>query len=446
MARQLHLNAFLMTIGHHESAWRFPESALLGTWDIGHYLQLARIAERGLFDSIFFGDSPALQGDIRYRPVGRLDPTVLLPAMAMVTQRIGLVATASTTYAEPYNLARSFASIDHLSGGRAGWNIVTTAGAGPAQNFGFPDTPDHRGRYERASEFVEVCIKLWDSWEDEFLVADKHSGVYADPAQIHAIEHEGKYFRVQGPLNVPPSPQRHPLLVQAGSSEDGRAFAARYAEAVFTAQQTLEEGQAFYADLKQQVTTLGRDASSVKILPGIVPVIGGTEAEALDKERELARLQVPEYGLRQLSGLIGVPLTEADLDKPLPAVGHVDDVQGMKSRFTVVTELARRESLTVRQLLVRLGGGRGHRTFTGTPEQIADTMQEWFEAGAADGFNIMPPLLPSGLEEFVEHVVPLLQRRGLFRTEYTGQTLRDHYGLSKPDNQYTLRRQRSIAS
>jgi N-acetyl-S-(2-succino)cysteine monooxygenase len=445
-SRQLHLNAFLMTVGHHESAWRFPETDPLAAWSVKHYAHLARVAEKGRFDSIFFGDGPALQGDVRYRPVGRLDPTVLLPALAAVTERIGLVATASTTYNEPYNLARRFASIDHISGGRAGWNIVTTAGSDAAQNFGLDDVPEHKHRYERASEFLDVCRALWDSWEDDFLIGDKQSGRFADADKIHRIDHVGRFFRVRGPLNIPPSPQGHPLLVQAGSSEDGREFAARHAEAVFTAQQTLEEGQAFYADLKRRVAAYGRDPEQVKILPGIVPVIGGTEAEASAREAELARLQVPEYGLRQLSTLVGVQLTESDLDRPLPELGEARHVQGHQSRFVVVTELARRERLTVRQLLVRLGGGRGHRTFSGTPEQIADTLAEWFAAGAADGFNVMPPLLPSGLEEFVEHVVPLLQRRGLFRLEYSGATLRDHYGLARPTNSFTARRASAAAS
>lgn len=430
--RQFHLNAFLMTIGHHEAAWRFPESSLTGTWELQHYVKLAQVAERGTFDSIFFGDGPALQGDVRFRPVGRLDPTVLLPALAVVTSHIGLIATASTTYNEPYNLARRFASIDHISDGRVGWNIVTTAGKDAAQNFGLDDVPEHHHRYERAAEFVDVCLKLWDSWEDDFLIGDKATGQFADGAKVHAIEHEGKFFRVRGPINVPPTPQRHPLLVQAGSSEDGREFAARFAEAVFTAQQTLADGKAFYADLKKRVAAFGRNPDNVKILPGIVPVIGGTEAEAKRKEEELAHLQVPAYGLRQLSSLLGVEVTENDLDKPLPDLGDVKNVQGHQSRFLVITELAQREKLTVRQLLVRLGGGRGHRTFTGTPEQIADTLEEWFNSGAADGFNVMPPLLPSGLEEFVDHVVPILRRRGLFRSQYSGRTLRDHYGLSRP--------------
>jgi FMN-dependent oxidoreductase (nitrilotriacetate monooxygenase family) len=435
--RTLHLNAFLMTVGHHEAAWRFPETSLTGTWQLEHYVTLAKAAERGTFDSIFFGDGPALQGDLRYRPVGRLDPTTLLPALAMVTEHIGLIATASTTYNEPYNLARRFASIDLLSKGRVGWNIVTTAGKDAAQNFGLDDVPEHHHRYERATEFVDVCLKLWDSWEDDFLIGDKAKGLFADASKVHTIDHAGKFFRVRGPLNVPPTPQRHPLLVQAGSSEDGREFAARFAEAVFTAQQTLADGQAFYSELKQRVAAFGRNPELVKILPGIVPVIGSTEAEALRREAELAELQVPAYGLRQLSSLLGVEIDESFLDKPLPDLGPVSNVQGHQSRFLVITDLARRDKLTVRELLVRLGGGRGHRTFTGTPEQIANTLEEWFNAGAADGFNVMPPLLPSGLEEFVDHVVPILRKRGLFRSEYTGKTLREHYGLERPANRYS---------
>ncbi|RYZ10089.1 MAG: LLM class flavin-dependent oxidoreductase [Myxococcales bacterium] len=435
--RQFHLNAFLMTIGHHEAAWRAPGSSLTASWELAHHVKLAQVAERGTFDSIFFGDGPALQGDVRYRPVGRLDPTTLLPALALVTQHIGLIATASTTYNEPYNLARRFASIDHLSGGRAGWNIVTTAGKEAAENFGLDDVPEHHHRYERASEFVDVCQKLWDSWEDDFLIGDKTKGSFADASKVHRIDHRGRFFKVKGPLNVPPSPQRQPLLVQAGSSEDGRDFAARYAEAVFTAQQTLEDGRSFYRDLKQRITAFGRDATRVKVLPGIVPVLGGTEAEALRREEELASLQIPAYGLSQLSSLLGVEIGEDLLDKPLPELGDVRSVKGHQSRFQVITELARRDQLTVRQLLTRLGGGRGHRTFTGTPEQIASTLQEWFESGAADGFNVMPPLLPSGLEDFVDHVVPILRQRGLFRTEYTGRTLREHYGLTRPQSRYS---------
>jgi len=434
--KQLHLNAFLLTVGHHEAAWRLPESSVTASWDFQHYKRLAQLAERGTFDSVFFADGPVLQGDPAHRPVGWLDPTALLPALAGVTERIGLVATASTTYNEPYNLARKFASIDHISGGRVGWNIVTTAGPDAARNFGLDDTPAHRDRYARATEFVEVARKLWDSWEDDFLVGDKASGQFARADRIHRIDHKGRFFRVAGPLNVPPSPQRHPLLVQAGSSDDGRTFAARFAEAVFTAQQTLQDGQAFYADLKQQTAQLGRDPNTLKILPGLVPVIGGTEAEALAREQELTRLQVPAYGLRQLSQFLGSEITAEHLDRPLPDLGPVSRVEGHQSRFALIVELGRRDKLTVRELLGRLGGGRGHRTFAGTPEQIANTIEEWFSNGAADGFNVMAPVLPSGLELFVDEVVPLLRKRGLFRSEYTGTTLREHYGLARPQNQY----------
>lgn len=430
-----------MSIGHHEAAWRAPESSLTATWDVQHYVDLARTAERGKFDSIFFADGPSIQGDLRYRPVGTLDPLILLPFIAAATQHIGLIATASTTYNEPYNLARRFASLDHVSNGRAGWNIVTTAGADAAQNFGLDEAPLHKTRYERASEFLEISLKLWDSWEDDFLIGDKPSGRFTDPERVHHIEHAGTHFRVRGPLNVPPSPQRHPLLVQAGSSEDGRAFAARYAEAVFTAQQTLTDGQAFYADLKARTAAFARNPDHIKILPGLVPVIGGTEEEARKREQDLAQWQVPAYGLRQLSQFLGQEVTEAELDRPLRDLGAVENVQGHQSRFQVVTELARRDNLTVRELLVRLGGGRGHRTFTGTPEQIANTIEEWFTSGAADGFNVMAPVLPTDLGAFVDHVIPILQRRGLFRSEYTGTSLREHYGLQRPENAYTVQRE-----
>jgi N-acetyl-S-(2-succino)cysteine monooxygenase len=442
MTRQLHLNAFLMNVGHHEAAWRLPDTDLQANTNIDHYRHLASVAERGTFDSIFFADGPALLGDPKHRPVGGLEPTVLLAALAATTERIGLIATASTTYNEPYNLARRFASIDHISAGRAGWNIVTTAGDQAARNFDRDGQPRHRDRYARAAEFVDVCLGLWDSWEDDAAVGDKAGGIFADESRIHELAHDGEYFRVRGPLDVPRSPQAHPLLVQAGSSEDGKAFAARYAEAVFTAQQTLADGQAFYADLKARTRAAGRDPDTIKILPGIVPVIGGTEAEAKALERELEELIVPAYGLRQLSQMIGVDLTGAALDEPLPELPGEDQIEGAKSRFTLVVELARSERLTVRQLLGRLGGGRGHRTFTGTPEQIADTIEDWFTAGAADGFNVMPPALPSTLEAFVEHVVPELRRRGLFRTAYTGTTLREHYGLARPENRFAAARPR----
>jgi FMN-dependent oxidoreductase (nitrilotriacetate monooxygenase family) len=436
--RQLHFNAFLMSSGHHEAAWRLPESNPFANTDLGHWRDLAQIAERATFDSLFLADGPAVRANPQYRPASALEPTILLTALAGATSHIGLIATASTTYNAPYNLARRFASLDHVSGGRAGWNIVTTADIASAQNFGLDDRPGHRERYARAAEFVDVSIRLWDSWEDGAELGDKAAGIYADPARIHPVDYEGDYFRVRGPLNVPRSPQGRPLLVQAGSSEDGREFAARYAEAIFTAQQTLADGQEFYADMKRRARRLGRDPAQIKILPGIVPVIGSTEAEAHALSDELEELITPAYGLDQLAKLLEVPPGILELDRPLPAeVFGRPLVEGAQSRAELITGLARREDLTVRELIGRLGGGRGHRTFTGTPEQVADTIQDWFDRGAADGFNVMPAALPSGLRAFADHVIPIFRRRGLFRTEYTGQTLRDHYGLSRPASQFT---------
>ncbi len=444
-SRLLHLNAFLHDIGHHEAAWRLPESNPFDTVNVEHYLNLARIAEAGAFDSVFFADSPSLQNDPRYRPIGILEPTTLLAAMAVATDRIGLIATASTSYGEPYDLARRFASVDHISGGRAGWNIVTTANRDAALNFGLDDRALHTDRYERAEEFVEVTKKLWDSWEDDAQVGDTRSGIFADGTKIHTIDHQGKYYRVAGPLNAPRSPQGHPLLVQAGQSESGRSFAARQAEAVFTTQRSLDDAKAFYADMKQRAVAAGRRPEHMVILPGLVPILGSTEAEAREREQAFDEQIIPQYGLFQISKYFDVDLTAADLDAPLPEVPSEDRIEGFKSRSSLVANLAHGENLTVRQLLAKLGWGRGHRSFVGTPEQIADTMEQWFDAGAADGFNIMPPALPGDLATFVEHVIPELRRRRLFRTEYAGTTLRDHYGLERPPSQYARRELAGVA-
>ncbi|WP_374976873.1 LLM class flavin-dependent oxidoreductase [Microbacterium trichothecenolyticum] len=435
---RLHLNAFLMSTGHHEASWRLPESDPSWTsTNIEHLRRLAQLAERGKLDSIFFADGPGLRSDVGRRPAGSLDPLIVLTAIAAVTERIGLIATASTTYNSPYNLARRFASIDHVSGGRAGWNVVTTAGPDIARNFGLDDQPAHAVRYERADEFLEVAFKLWDSWDDDAVLADKANGVWAEKTKIHPAEHVGTHFSVGGALTTPRSPQARPLIVQAGSSDDGKALAARYAEAVFTAHQTLGDARAFYADLKARTIAAGRSADDIKILPGIVPVIGSTEAEALAKERELDELIVPEYARVQLAKTLRLSPDDLPLDRELPAdLPAEDEIEGAKSRYTLIVELARRDRLTVRQLIGRLGGGRGHRTFAGTPEQVADAIQDWYDAEAADGFNIMPAVLPSGLEQFVDHVLPVLRRRGLFREEYEGTTLRDHYGLARPASRY----------
>ncbi|MGC2998060.1 LLM class flavin-dependent oxidoreductase [Streptomyces sp. G35A] len=432
--RTLRLNAFLMNAGHHDAAWRHPRTQPERVTDLRYFQHLARTAERGLLDSVFLADGLALWGNARYNALGGFEPLTLLSALAAVTERVGLIATVSTTFNEPFHTARKFASLDHISGGRAGWNIVTSGTVNEARNFGQDEHMEHRLRYERAREFVEVATKLWDSWEDDAILLDRERGVYADTDKVRQIDHRGEYFGVQGPLNVPRTPQGHPLLVQAGSSEDGKEFAAQYAEAVFTAQQTLADGQSFYKDLKSRLARYGRTEDQLLVLPGIAPVIGSTEAEARALEQELTDLQVPEYGLAQLSGMLGTDLTGLPLDGPLPELPGERDINGNKSRFTLVAELARRDGLTLRELVARLGGGRGHRVFAGTPEQTADQLEEWFTQGAADGFNIMPPHLPGGLEDFVDHVVPILQRRGLFRTEYTGRTLREHYGLARPAN------------
>ncbi|TWV35889.1 LLM class flavin-dependent oxidoreductase [Streptomyces misionensis] len=427
-----------MNTGHHEASWRLPESDPYVHVDPGHYVRLARIAERGAFDSLFLADSPQLWGGIGQRPAGALDPLTLLTALATATEHIGLIATASTSYNSPYDLARRLASLDIVSDGRAGWNIVTTAGAEAARNFGLEREPPHAERYARAADFLDVALKLWDSWEDDAIVADKAAGVWGDDRKVHPARHEGPYFRVAGALDVPRSPQARPLLVQAGSSADGKAFAARYAEAVFTAQQTLADAQVFYADLKYRTERAGRNPEHLKVLPGIVPVIGSTEAEARAAERVLAEHIVPEHGLKRLERLLQLAPDSLELDRRLPEdLPPESAVEGARSRYTLVVSLARREQLTVRQLIGRLGGGRGHQTFAGTPEQIADRIETWFTQGAADGFNVMPPVLPSGLDAFVDHVVPVLRARGLFRTEYgPRRTLRERYGLPRPANRY----------
>ncbi|CQD08359.1 LLM class flavin-dependent oxidoreductase [Mycolicibacterium senegalense] len=438
MPRQLHLNAFLMGVGHHEAAWRHERTDVRNLTDVKHFQRLAQLAERGKLDSVFFADGLAVGPRVKHNTQAIFEPITLLTAMATVTEHVGLIATATTGYIEPYTLARNFSSLDHISGGRAGWNIVTSAGEDEAANFGVDGIPDHAGRYRRAAEFVDVATALWDSWEEDALVLDEATGIFANPDRVHRIDHQGEHFRVRGPLNSPRSVQGRPLLVQAGSSESGRDFAARYAEAIFTAQRSVAEGKAFYRDVKSRAVKFGRSAHDVKILPGIVPFIGPTEDAALELEQQFTDLISPEYSLRQLSQMLGVDLTAHALDAPLPALPPIEQIQGNKSRYQLVKDLASSESLTVRQLIAKLGGGRGHRTFAGTAEQVADNLELWFHEGAADGFNIMPPYLPGGLEDFVAQVVPILQRRGLFRTEYTAATLRGHYGLAHRPSRYTV--------
>src|SRR6478672_12894956 len=382
--RELHLNAFLMEAGHHEAAWRLPESNPRADFDLAHWTQLAQLAEDAKFDSLFLADGPALTGSGEFRPPGQLEPLTLLTALSQHTSRIGLIATVSSTYNEPYNLARRFASVDHVSGGRVGWNIVTSATPEEAANFGIDDRLDHSSRYARADEFLDVAKALWDSWDTEAVLGDKSSGRYADLSRLHAIDHSGDHFKVAGPMNVERPPQGHPLLVQAGSSEDGKSFAARHAEAIFTAHQTYERAAEFYRDIKTRAKTVGRDPDGVLVLPGIVPFIGSTEQEAAELARQVDELRVPEYGLSQLAWNFEVDPSVFELDAPLPDfILARPKLEGAQSRSDLIIELAVREGLTVRELLSRLGGGRGHFTFVGTPEQAAETIIAWFEGGAA---------------------------------------------------------------
>jgi FMN-dependent oxidoreductase (nitrilotriacetate monooxygenase family) len=435
MRRQLHLNLFIHGRGHHEASWRHPLASPLALTDIRYYQQLAQRAEAGLFDSIFLADQLALGEDASQAARTWLEPITVLAAVAAVTERIGLIATASTTYTEPFNLARQFGSLDHLSQGRAGWNIVTSWLATAARNFGGSGQVSHAERYARAEEFMTVVKGLWDSWAEDAVLDDRAGGQYAQPDRIRPLDHQGQYYQVAGPLNMPRSPQGRPVLVQAGSSEVGRRFAARHAEAVFTAHLEKATAQAFYADLKKLAAEEGRNPEQVLILPGLSPMIASTEAEAQRMAREINELCDPEVGRQRLSGRFGgYDFSHLPLDRPLSPDDFPDPglVEAARSRTEVILGLVRREQPTLRQLLATLAGARGHFIFAGTPEQVADLIEDWFTTGAADGFNLMPPILPAMLDLFATEVIPLLQRRGLFRAAYTGRTLREHYGLGWP--------------
>ena len=435
MKRQLHLNLFIHGRGHHEASWRHPAASPLALTDIRYYVDVAQRAEAALFDSIFLADQLAVGGDVAQAPRTWLEPITVLAALAMATQRVGLIATASTTYTEPFNLARQFASIDHISNGRAAWNIVTSWLATAAENFGAAGQVSHGDRYDRGEDFMEVVNQLWDSWADDAVIDDRASGIYARRDRIRPINHRGDFYSVAGPLNMPRCPQGRPVLVQAGSSDTGRRFAARHADAVFTAQMAKEAAQEFYADLKRLAAEGGRSPEHILILPGLSPMIASTEAEAQRLAREANELTDPEVGRKRLSGRFGgYDFSDLPLDRPLVPEDFPDpqSVQAARSRTEVIIDLVRRDKPTLRQLLGYLAGARGHYVTAGTPEQIADLIEDWFNTGAADGFNIMPPLLPAQLDAFSEGVIPILQRRRLFRTEYIGKTLRDHYNLLWP--------------
>ncbi|WP_250493010.1 LLM class flavin-dependent oxidoreductase [Caballeronia sp. GAWG1-1] len=437
--RQLHLNTNITGVGRHPAGWRTLDNprAII---DFTFFREIATTAERGKLDAVFLSDALALRNHAE-GPQQSFEPTVLLTALAGATEHVGLIGTASTTFNDPFNLARRFASVDHLSGGRVAFNAVTTYDAAAAANFSFNTPLSTEERYARAQEFVDVVTKLWDSWEDDALVADQATGRYADPSRVHAIEHRGQYFSVRGPLNVPRSPQGRPVLVQAGSSEGGRALAARFADAVFTAQTTLPSAQAFYKEMKERVARHGRNPDHFLLLPGLYPVVGGTEQEARAHKAELDALLDTDREVARLAGALGLSPVDLHIDKPLPYERIEKVVRSDLPRGFIdsTVALAKAENLTVRELLDRNPGA--HRIIVGTPEQIANDIAQWFEERGADGFNLNADVFPSGLAAFVDHVVPLLQRKGIFRTDYEGTTLREHYGLPRPDSQYAKRRE-----
>jgi N-acetyl-S-(2-succino)cysteine monooxygenase len=445
LRRTMKLGAFVHETGQHVAAWRHPGAYTGAGVDFAQAVDVARTAERGKFDLLFLADGAAVSGFGSEEARGRIgkvvkfEPITLLSALAAVTRHLGLVATASSTYTEPYTLARQFASLDQISGGRAGWNLVTSNNEAEAFNFGRTQHVAHADRYERAVEFAEVVTGLWDSWEDDAFIRDQASGVFFDPAKMHALNHQGHNFSVRGPLNVARSPQGRPVLVQAGASDTGRELAARTAELVFTAQTTFEQGQEFYADVRSRLAKYGRSQDTVKIMPGFYPVVGRTEGEAREKFESLQSLIHPSVGLAVLEHTIGVhDLDKYPLDGPVPDMANTN---GPLSRQRLLLEAGRRDNLTLWELCLLNAGPRGHLMAVGTAAQIADVMEHWFRNGAADGFNVMPAWLPGSLTDFVELVIPELQRRHLFRTEYESMTLRGNLGLPRPANRWQVPRE-----
>ncbi|MGO4407218.1 LLM class flavin-dependent oxidoreductase [Bosea sp. RAF48] len=425
----LALNVHFIHSGTYSSAWRTPEAKPTDFYDIDFYIRGARTAERGTFDSFFLADVPALIDRPQYRPSYALEPTIALAAIAAATQHIGLIATLSTSYNEPYNVARRIASLDHISRGRAGWNIVTTSKAEASSNFGLSEVAAHADRYDKAREFTQIVAALWDSWEPGALVGDKETARFVDLSRVHPIDHKGKHFSVRGPLNLPRSPQGWPLLVQAGGSPDGIDLAARFADVVYSVSHTLEDAAVYARKVRERLLHYGRQPDDVVICPGLVTIIGSTEEEARRRERDLWELVPLEYGLGRVADQLGIDPSKLDLDAPLPD-GLKLPVNGNQTFFNVATQTAQRGRLTVRDLIRVQGGGTLSPIAIGTPEQIAGRMEEWFRAGVIGGFNIMPDVLPSGLEDFVDTVVPLLRDKGIFRREYGEGTVRERLGLS----------------
>ena len=435
--RKLRLGAFMRPVSIHTAAWRYPGGTPDANFNLRAIIGFAKKLEQGKFDAFFMADHLAvlnmpIEALKRSATVTSFDPLTLLPALAMVTEHLGLIATASTTFEPPYTIARRFASLDHISGGRAAWNLVTTSNPDAALNFGIDEKIGHGQRYQRAREFVDVVTGLWDSFADDAFIRDVNSGVYFDPEKMHILGHKGDYLSVRGPLNIARPPQGWPVIVQAGASEAGRQLAAETAEVIFAAQSTLDAGQKFYADIKGRMIKLGRNPDHLKVLPGAFVVVGETAEEAQKKRALLDSLVHYDSGIASLSIALGHDASGFDPNRPLP---HIPESNASKSGRERVLALAERENLTVRQLAGRLGGYSG-LAMVGTPTMIADQMEEWLMTDACDGFNVMFPYLPGGLDDFVDQVVPELQRRGIFRTDYEGRTLRENLGLPRPANRY----------
>ena len=438
---KLRLGAFFNPTGHHVASWRHPQSQADAGINFAHYAEIAQTAERAKMDMVFLADNisvreahpDALARSAQY--IANMEPITLLSALAAVTSRIGLVATASTSYNEPFHVARKFASIDHISKGRAGWNLVTSGQAADAYNFSRDQHYEHGVRYERAREFAQVVVGLWDSWDDDAFIRDKTGGIFLDPVKMHPLNHKGEWFKVRGPLNVPRTPQGRPVIVQAGGSEDMIRVAAEFAEVIFCAPLTIEQGRTLYAELKARMATHGRAPDAMKIMPGLSAVIGRTCEEAREKQQYLDELTHPIVAREILSTILGgVDLSAYTMDGPMPQIAPTKI--SSQSIINHVMDLARRGNLTLRQTAQIVAGARGKFVLQGTPQHVADVMEEWFMTGACDGFNVMPPYLPGALDDFVTLVIPELQRRGLFRTEYEGATLRENLGLKRPESRY----------
>jgi FMN-dependent oxidoreductase (nitrilotriacetate monooxygenase family) len=428
MTRKIHFGLFLLGTGSHVAGWRMP-GAIDSFQDIDQVRQIAQEAERGLFDLIFMGDN--LHADPAAHPsyTARLEPLTLLSAIAGATKHIGLGATVSTTYGDPFTVARVFASLDHLSGGRAAWNAVTTANPTAAANFGTIH-PDHAKRYEIAEEFLTVVRGLWDCWADDAIVADRETGLYIDPAKVRCLDHEGTHFKVKGPLNIGRSPQGQPIILQAGGSGPGQELAAKSADVVFSVTQDLDEARSFYRSVKDRLPKYGRADDSMVILPGVMPIVGRTEREAHDKLAALQGFISETNALSLLSDRFGIDMSVYDLDGPIPQ--DLTPSDNYHAFAKVMLDKARRENMRLRDVYNLMAAARGHWVLCGTAEYIADTLETWFATGAADGFNVMPSHFLDGLTDFVDMVVPILQQRGLCRTEYEGGTLRDRMGFERP--------------